>query len=137
MTKPSATLIGAFVLGSIALIVAGVLFFGRGSFADQHIPMVSFFYRSMAGLRVGAPVTFRGVRVGEVRSMGIRVNPGTDNYIIREPFCLVDTPGNQRRAGPMKQQASGPLGEKKNLYYAEVPPELMGEIWPDRVLKTI
>jgi hypothetical protein len=30
MTKPSATLIGA-VLGAITLIVAGVLFFGRGS----------------------------------------------------------------------------------------------------------
>ena len=30
MTKPSATLIGAFVLGAIALIVAGVLFFSSG-----------------------------------------------------------------------------------------------------------
>ena len=83
MTKPSATLIGAFVLGSIALIVAGVLFFGRGSFAEQRIPFVSFFYKSVAGLRIGAPVTFRGVRIGEVKSIGLRVNPETGNYIIQ------------------------------------------------------
>jgi paraquat-inducible protein B len=89
MRKPSATLIGAFVLGSIALIVAGVLFFGRGSIAEQRIPMVSFFYRSVAGLRVGAPVTFRGVRVGEVKSIGIRVNPEAGNYIIQVNMELI------------------------------------------------
>src|SRR5689334_10020097 len=45
--------------------------------------MVSFFHGSVAGLRVGAPVTFRGVRVGEVKSMGIRLNPQTGSYIIQ------------------------------------------------------
>ena len=30
MTRPSATLIGTFVLGAAALVVAGVLFFGGG-----------------------------------------------------------------------------------------------------------
>ena len=83
MTKPSATLIGAFVLGAIAVIVAGVLFFGSGQFAEKRIPMVSFFHGSVAGLRVGAPVTFRGVRIGEVKSMGIRIDPDTGSYIIQ------------------------------------------------------
>ena len=77
MSKPSATLIGVFVLGAIALIVAGVLFFGSGTFLEKRIPFVSFFPGSVAGLRVGAAVTLRGVRVGEVTSMGIRVNPDT------------------------------------------------------------
>jgi len=83
MTRPSATLIGAFVLGGIALIVAAVLFFGGGSIAEKRLPMVSFFHGSVAGLRVGAPVTFRGVRIGEVKSMGIRLNPETGSYIIQ------------------------------------------------------
>jgi paraquat-inducible protein B len=48
-----------------ALIVAAVLFFGSGSIAEKRLPMVSFFHGSVAGLRVGAPVTFRGVRIGE------------------------------------------------------------------------
>jgi paraquat-inducible protein B len=83
MKRPSATLIGAFVLGGIALIVAAVLFFGSGSIAEKRLPMVSFFHGSVAGLRVGAPVTFRGVRIGEVKSMGIRLNPETGSYIIQ------------------------------------------------------
>ena len=45
--------------------------------------MVSFFHGSVAGLRVGAPVTFRGVRIGEVKSMGIRIDPDTGSYIIQ------------------------------------------------------
>jgi paraquat-inducible protein B len=83
VTKPSATLVGAFVLGALALIVAGVLFFGAGGFAKARIPLVSFFHGSVAGLRVGAPVTFRGVRVGEVKSIGIRLQSDTGDSIIQ------------------------------------------------------
>jgi paraquat-inducible protein B len=82
MTKPSATLIGVFVLGAIALTVAGVLFFGSGALTEKRIPMVSFFHGSVAGLRVGAPVTFRGVRVGEVKSIAIRFDAETGASII-------------------------------------------------------
>ena len=89
MTKPSATLIGVFVLGAIALIVAGVLFFGRGQFAEKRIPMVSFFHGSVAGLRVGAPVTFRGVPIGEVKAIGIRIDPDTGSYIIQVNMDLL------------------------------------------------
>ncbi len=77
MSKPSATLVGVFVLGAIALIVAGVLFFGSGKFLEKRIPFVSFFPGSVAGLRVGAAVTLRGVRVGEVKSLGLRVSSDT------------------------------------------------------------
>lgn len=83
MTKPSATLVGVFVLGAIALIVAAVLFFGGGVLLEKRIPIVSFFRGSVAGLQVGAPVTFRGVRVGEVKAIGIRVNPDTGRSIIQ------------------------------------------------------
>jgi paraquat-inducible protein B len=81
MTKPNATLIGVFVLGAIALIVAGVLFFGSGTFLQKRIPFVSFFPGSVAGLQVGAAVTLRGVRVGQVKSIGIRVNPETHSFL--------------------------------------------------------
>lgn len=79
MSKPSATLVGVFVLAAIALAVAGVLFFGSGKFLEKRIPFVSFFPGSVAGLQVGAAVTFRGVRVGQVTSIGIRVNPDTSS----------------------------------------------------------
>jgi paraquat-inducible protein B len=83
MRRPSATLVGAFVLGAIALIVAGVLFFGSGALPKKRIPMVSFFEGSVAGLRVGAPVTYRGVRVGEVKAIEVRFNPNEQVTVIQ------------------------------------------------------
>jgi phospholipid/cholesterol/gamma-HCH transport system substrate-binding protein len=83
VTKPGATLVGVFVLGGITLIVAAVLFFGGGVLLEKRIPIVSFFRGSVAGLKVGAPVTFRGVLVGEVKSIGIRVNPDTGRSIVQ------------------------------------------------------
>ena len=81
MKQPSATLIGVFVLGAMALIVAAILFFGGGNFFNQRIATVSYFNGSVAGLRVGAPVTYRGVRVGEVKSIGIRLDPDPTSAI--------------------------------------------------------
>jgi paraquat-inducible protein B len=83
MRKPSATLVGVFVLGAIALIVAGVLFFGSGALPKKRIPMTSFFEGSVAGLRVGAPVTYRGVRVGEVKAIEVRFNPSQQFTVIQ------------------------------------------------------
>lgn len=83
MTRPSPTLVGAFVLAALALVVAGVLFFGSGAFRERRIAAVSFFDTSVAGLRVGAPVTIRGVPLGEVKSIGVRLNPRTGRSIIQ------------------------------------------------------
>jgi paraquat-inducible protein B len=98
VTKPRATLVGVFVLGAIALIVAGILFFGGGVLLEQRVPIVSFFHGSVAGLQVGAPVTFRGVPVGEVKSMGIRADPDTGRSIIQVNMELL--PGTVAVYGP-------------------------------------
>jgi paraquat-inducible protein B len=84
MSRTTPTAIGAFVIGAFALIVAAVLFFGSGAFRDTRLQAVSFFHGSVAGLRVGAPVTFRGVPVGEVKSLALRVTPAAG-----EPFVQV------------------------------------------------
>ena len=81
--RANATIIGAFVLGAIVLLVAAILFFGSGTLLEKRIPIVSFFHGSVAGLQVGAPVTFRGVPVGEVKAIGIRVDPTTRALIIQ------------------------------------------------------
>jgi paraquat-inducible protein B len=81
--RANATIIGAFVLGAIVLLVAGILFFGSGTLLQKRIPIVSFFHGSVAGLQVGAPVTFRGVPVGEVKAIGIRIDPTTRALIIQ------------------------------------------------------
>jgi len=81
--RANATIIGAFVLGALVLLVAGILFFGSGTLLEKRIPIVSFFHGSVAGLQVGAPVTFRGVPVGEVKAIGIRIDPTTQALIIQ------------------------------------------------------
>jgi paraquat-inducible protein B len=73
--KANKTLIGAFVLGAVVLIVAGVIIFGGGKFFQKRVEFVMFFEGSVKGLQVGAPVVFRGVKIGEVTNIELRFNP--------------------------------------------------------------
>jgi len=72
--RPGATLIGIFVVGAVALAVAGVLLFGSGRFLRSGVTYVAYFEGSVKGLEVGAPVLFRGVRVGEVSDIKMEFN---------------------------------------------------------------
>jgi paraquat-inducible protein B len=79
-------IVGAFILGAIGLGIATILFFGGlRLFAVTSRVAVSF-EESVAGLDVGAPVTFQGVRVGTVRSIAVRL--AADNLTVRVPVIL-------------------------------------------------
>ncbi len=69
--KANKSLIGAFVLGATALAVAGVVIFGSGRFFRKPHMFVMYFPGSVKGLNVGAPVMFRGVKVGQVTDMKV------------------------------------------------------------------
>ncbi len=69
------TAIGAFVIGAIALVVAAVVIVGSGKFFTTTIPCIFYFDGSVQGLSVGAPVTFKGVQVGEVREISLTFDP--------------------------------------------------------------
>lgn len=69
--------VGAFILGAVALCVLGILFFGGMRFFTTTTRAVVFFSDSVAGLDVGAPVTLRGVRIGSVQSIGVRFSVTT------------------------------------------------------------
>ena len=64
--------VGAFILGALGLAVAAILFIGGVRLFATTSRVVVFFNESVAGLDVGAPVTFNGVRIGSVQSMAIR-----------------------------------------------------------------
>jgi paraquat-inducible protein B len=64
--KISPTLIGAFVVGAIALTVAALLVFGSGEFMKKKLELVAYFEGSVKGLNAGAPVILRGVNIGKV-----------------------------------------------------------------------
>jgi paraquat-inducible protein B len=76
MSKPvNKTLIGVFVLGAVTLGVVAVLIFGSGKYFAPVKKFVMFFEGSVKGLNVGAPVIFRGVKIGDVTGIQLHVNP--------------------------------------------------------------
>ncbi|MBW2416156.1 MAG: MCE family protein [Deltaproteobacteria bacterium] len=64
-------LIGGFVLGAVALLVGFVLVFGGGRLFRDVTEHVVYFEGTISGLRVGANVNFRGVRIGEVTDISV------------------------------------------------------------------
>ncbi len=64
--KTHPRLVGAFVLGAIALGVAAVVFFSAGGWFEKRERFSVYFPGSVRGLNPGAPVTFRGIKIGEV-----------------------------------------------------------------------
>jgi len=75
MAKPaSKTIIGVFVVSSIAMLIAGVILLGSGDLFRQKIKYVMFFEDSVKGLSVGAPVIWHGVQIGSVSSIVLRAN---------------------------------------------------------------
>jgi paraquat-inducible protein B len=75
MAKPaSKTLIGAFVLGAVALVVAAIALFGSGKFLAERPRFVLYFPGSVNGLEIGSPVQFRGVKIEEVTGVSASVD---------------------------------------------------------------
>jgi paraquat-inducible protein B len=69
--RTNAKLIGGFVTGAIGLVIVAALVFGGSQFLSTKDKAVLFFQGSLSGLDAGSPVTFRGVKIGTVTSVGI------------------------------------------------------------------
>jgi len=82
------TLIGAFVVGAIALAVGAILVFGGGRFFTDSVPLVAYFDGSVKGLGVGSKVQMKGVTVGEVKDVKLLFNPDNLDFINR---VLIET----------------------------------------------
>ena len=66
-------IIGVFVTASIAVFVLLILFFGSAKIFSQTIHYILFFEHSVNGLNVGSLVKYKGVPVGVVERILIRV----------------------------------------------------------------
>lgn len=76
--KANKTLIGAFVVGAVTLLILGLVVFGSGNLFRRTNKYVLFFDGSVKGLVVGAPVTFRGVKIGTVKDIILCYDPTKD-----------------------------------------------------------
>ena len=80
MSKPSnPTLIGAFLLGALLLLVIAVLLFGGAALFAAKRDLVSYFPGSVKGLRIGSSVALNGVRVGSVKDIRLEGELKSDN----------------------------------------------------------
>jgi len=82
MTAGRQAAVGAFVLGGAGLALGAVVLFGNFSLFNPAVRAAVVFQDSVTGLSVGAPVTFRGVRVGAVESITIQFDPRTRVAVI-------------------------------------------------------
>lgn len=80
--RANPTLIGAFVVGALVLVVGAVIALGGGGLFKPREPVVMYFRGSIFGLQVGAPVVFRGVRLGSVTDIGLAYDKGTGAFYI-------------------------------------------------------
>jgi paraquat-inducible protein B len=104
--QPRKSLIGAFVVGAVALAAIGITVFGSGRFFQRRSTLVMFFSGSITGLSVGSSVEFRGVRIGQVTKITAVFDPKTLNiaipvYVEFDPKSLIVS-GMQDASG-MKQ----------------------------------
>ena len=72
--KISPTLIGAFVVGALALVVIAVIAFGSGQLFRKTREFVLYFDGSVNGLHIGAPVKFKGVEIGSVKNILLQLD---------------------------------------------------------------
>ena len=85
--KTHPRLVGAFVLGAVALVLAAIVLLSSGGLFQERDRFVVFFPGSVKGLQTGSQVTFRGVRVGEVIEVSAFQTGLADNPIQIEVVC--------------------------------------------------
>ena len=81
-SNPNYFRLGLFVFAGFAAILALILIFGTGQLFKKTIMVETYIEQSITGLDVGAPVRFRGVKVGQVTFIGL----SGSLYESNEPF---------------------------------------------------
>lgn len=97
------TMIGAFVLGALALGSIAVLLLAGGRWFQQQRLYTLYFDGAAQGLQVGAPVVMLGVKVGSVKQIQLGLDPKTHRFMV--PVTIELDPN----------MVKSPTGEEINL----------------------
>ncbi|MGD9234516.1 MAG: MlaD family protein [Desulfobacterales bacterium] len=95
------TVIGGFVVSVIVMLIGSVIILGGGELFKKKLKYVMFFEQSITGLRVGAPVVFKGVEIGSVGK--IFVNYDMDKLTVDIPVIVEFDPSLVRMKGPQSR----------------------------------
>jgi len=97
MTRANPALIGSFILGAIVLIIGSIFTFGSSKLLTHSVSCVMYFQGGVQGLRTGASVNFRGVKVGTVTDIRMQLDPQTSEIRVA---VIADFPeGSDGRMG--------------------------------------
>lgn len=97
--KANKKIIGAFVVGAALLLVIAILVFGSGMLLKSSDKYVLFFDGSVKGLSEGAPVIFKGVRIGNVSDISIVYDPLAKDVLIT---VIIDVELSRVKGAPEK-----------------------------------
>jgi paraquat-inducible protein B len=96
--KPHTVAIGAFVIGAILIALVTLLFLLGSGFGKRET-VIMVFDGSVKGLNVGAPMTLRGVQVGQVTDIELVLDTRKGSVIMMVQADL--NAKNIRREGPV------------------------------------
>ena len=113
MMKRNALLIGGFVISALVMIVAAVLWLSGNSLFQKAQEAMIYYRGNVSGLYVGAPVTFRGVTVGQVEDVGIEVDRESLKALI--PVRVKLQPSALRFNGPKEAVIDLPMLVERGL----------------------
>jgi len=97
--KRNKTIIGAFVVGAVVLLIIAIVVFGSGTIFKRTDKYVLFFDGSVKGLAVGAPVIFRGVQIGNVSEVSLIYDPQRKDVLIP---VIIDVELSRVKGAPEK-----------------------------------
>lgn len=78
----SPLIIGAFVVGALAVLALALIVLPGQNWFKRPERVVMFFSGSVFGLQKGAPVVFRGVRIGDVTDITVHYDSKADQFAI-------------------------------------------------------
>jgi paraquat-inducible protein B len=104
--KISPTLIGAFVVGALVLLIVAVIAFGSGQLFRKTQQFILYFDGSVNGLRIGAPVKFKGVEIGSVKD--IKLEMGLGKQVHKIPVIIEIDLKKVIRRGVTREEAMDP-----------------------------
>ena len=88
--KANPVLVGGFALGGLVIAIAGLLIFGGGKMFEKKFTCIAYFQESLSGLDIGAPVEYKGVRIGTVSDVRIIVD--REKKMLVRPVTIILEP---------------------------------------------
>lgn len=105
MSKPANTVaIGAFVTGAVAILITLLFLLSGNAFRGNMEYSVLLFDGSVKGLKVGAPVAFKGVNIGQVTAIDLVLD--TDTYQVMMPVTVRINEDKVLKTGANKDEDS-------------------------------